>query len=72
MGMIFAEHFSDYPGALLIWLVVIETKLRHSEKNSSVSWLEAVTHIGKRACHDDRHRIIYVRAFYLVFYIDRN
>ena len=53
-------------GAFYEWAVWTKPLLIHVPNNATVNWLEAVTYVGKRARHDDRHRIVKKRTFHLV------
>ena len=73
MGVELTEHVADDTGRLTGGLIGVEVELRtHIVEDAAVYGLHAVAHIGKRARHDDRHRIVDVRRLHLLFDIDRN
>ena len=73
VGVELTEHVADDTGRLTGGLIGVEVELRtHIVEDAAVYGLHAVAHIGKRARHDDRHRIVDVRRLHLLFDIDRN
>ncbi len=72
VGVVFTQHLTDHPGALLVRAGVDQPQLAHGIENAPVHRLEAVAHVGQRPRHDDAHGIVQVGAFHLLFDIDRS
>ena len=70
--VIFTEHFTDDARRLLVRLAARHAGALHRVEDAAVHRLQAVAHIGQRACDDDAHRIVDVRVLHLVFEIDRD
>ena len=65
------EHVADDSRRLTVRFVRIEIQfVTHVVQNPAVNGFHAVPHIRKRTGHDDRHRIIDVGRFHLLFDID--
>ena len=70
MGMVFAQDLANDTRAFLVRFVARVANARHSVENTAVDGLEAITHVGQRPCHDDRHGIVDVRGLHLLFNVD--
>ena len=71
VGVELTEHVADDTGGLTCGFVGVEVKLRaHIVEDAAVHGLHAVAHVRQRTRHDDRHRIVDVRRFHLLFDID--
>ena len=71
VGVELTEHVADDTGRLAVRLVGIEVQLRaHIVEDAAVHGLHAVAHVRQRTRHDDRHRVVDVRRFHLLFDID--
>ncbi len=65
--MVFTEHVSDDASGFLMRAVVSVVQLMHREQHTAVYRFQAVSHVRKRAAHDDAHRVIQVRAAHFLF-----
>jgi len=71
VGVELTEHVADDTGGLTCGFVGVEVKLRaHIVEDAAVHGLHAVAHVRQRTRHDDRHRVVDVRRFHLLFDID--
>ena len=70
VGVIIAEHLTDYLGALHMLAVVQQSHVVHGVQNAAMHRLQAVAHIGQRAPDDDRHRVVEIRTPHLLFNVD--
>ena len=58
MGMVLTQHLADHGGRFTISGVIEHTHVVHGKKYSALHRLEAISDIGQRARHDDRHGIV--------------
>jgi hypothetical protein len=66
--MVLTKYISDDPSALLERPVITKSHLMHGIENSPMHRFESVSHVGKCTAYDDRHGIIEIRLFHLIFY----
>ena len=64
--VITSHRVASNASAFYEWSIWTKPLLIHVPNNAAVHRLEAVTHIGQCARHDDRHRVIKERAFHFV------
>ena len=71
VGVELTEHVADDTGGLTGGFVGVEVELRaHIVEDAAVHGFHAVAHVRQRTRHDDRHRVVDVRRFHLLFDID--
>ena len=68
--VVFTQHLAHDTGRLFITRRRGDTQFVHAVKHAAVYRFEPVAHIGKCAGNDHRHRIVDVRGFHLVDYVD--
>ena len=71
MGVVLTDNITDHAGRFLVGLVVVVAHVVHGVQTTPVHRLEAVAHIRQGPADDDRHGVVHVGAFHLVFDIDR-
>ena len=71
MRVIFAHHIANNRGRFAIFLVWRVTAFLHRIEDTAVNRLQTIAHIRQRAGNNHAHRIVEIRAFHLVFDIDR-
>ena len=71
VGVVFAQHVTDHPGALAVGAIGGEAQLMHREENPPLHWLEPVPHIRQGPPHDHAHRVLEVGALHLLMQGDR-
>ena len=72
VGVELAHHLTDNPGRLARRAVGTQSLFPHAVQNAALHGLQAVAHVGQRAAHDDRHRIVEIRFAHLVLDVDRD
>ena len=68
--VVLAHDLADRPRALLVRAVGRDAGLGHGVEDAAVDRLEAVAHVGQRAGHDDRHRILEEGGLHLLPHVD--
>ena len=66
-----ADDVTDDAGGLLVRPVMQIAQLAHGMEDAPVNRLEAIANIGKRAAHDDGHRIVQIGPAHLLFELYR-
>jgi hypothetical protein len=70
--VIFAQHFAHNLGAFAGGPVEVQPHLMQAEQNPPVDGLQAIAAIGQSSSYDHAHGVIQIRAFHLIFDIDRD
>jgi len=70
MRMVFAKYVADDSCGLFVGTAGNETELVHRVENSTMDWLESVSHVGQRARDDHTHGIIEER--FPDFFVDQS
>ena len=70
VGVIRAHDLTDDLGALGVRSVGSQTLVEHRVQDAPVNGLQAVTRVGQRARHDDRHGVLEERALHLEVDLD--
>ena len=71
MRVVLTDNVTDYTGRFFVRLVVVVAHIVHGVQATAVYRLEAVAHVRQGSTDDDRHGVIHVGAFHLVFNINR-
>ena len=69
--VVLTHHLTDDAAALVVAAVGPVATVVHRVDHATVHRLEAVAHVGQRATHDDRHRVVDVAALHLGVEVDR-
>ena len=67
-----AQHRTDRIGGFAVGMLRVIAALMHRIQNAAMHGLEAVTHIGQSARHDNGHRVVKERRLDLLLYIAHN
>ncbi len=70
--VILAQHVAHHRRGLLVPAARHEPEFVHRVENAPVHRLEAVSHVGQRARHDDAHRVVDERLLHFLFDEARN
>ena len=65
-----AQHGTYGVGALVVRLARLKTSFIHGVQNTPVNRLQAVAHVGKRARHDNAHRVVKKALAHLVLQVN--
>ena len=71
VGVVLLHDLPHRRRALAVWPVRAEARLEHRPQDAALDRLQPVADVGQRAPHDDRHRVVQVRALDLVLDVDR-
>ena len=66
------DHLADDAGGLRVGPRREQALVVHRVEDAAVDRLQAVAHVGERAAHDDRHRVVEERAADLVLDVHRD
>ena len=64
MWVVLAHNFANYTSTLIECAIWAVTTVIHCVDNTSVYWLEAVSHIWQCARDDNAHRVVKVRPLH--------
>ncbi len=64
VGVVLTQHLADYGGGLAVSGVVEHAHVVHGIEYAALDGLEAISDIGQRARHDDRHGIVDVGSLH--------
>ncbi len=70
VGVVLLHDLTDRPRRLAVRAIRPQPALEHRPEDPAVDGLQAVPHLGQRAPHDDRHRVVEVRTLDLVLELD--
>ncbi len=71
MRMVFTDNITDHTGRFFVGFIIVIAHVVHGVQAAAVNRFEPVAHVRQSPADDDRHGIIHVRAFHLIFDVDR-